>query len=196
MRKIIFFILLLTPGVMQAQHTWKPWGVSEAGLITGSNGLSGDLRLQGGMKYGGWLLGAGVAHDGYRMVSIPVYAQVRKMFGNKHIKPFLTGSFGINYETEQDGKTNMYLSLSSNITRIMAAPSYSYHAGSYADLGGGLAFRTHKKFGFNLSLGYSRKTVREEVNQLIYDGSGNAETVSNATRYVMNRYVFRIGMQL
>ncbi|MGB4772004.1 MAG: hypothetical protein WBP58_11115 [Chitinophagaceae bacterium] len=193
MKNIIFIILIFLPCMLHAQKSWKPWGVGEAGLLFGTYELSGDLRLQGGMKKGGWLLGAGAGTDGYRLRSIPVYAQVRKMMGNKNMKPFVMGSFGLNIDKVKDlNKGMMTFDIRGN---IMPMPAYQYSPGTYAELGAGLAFRTHKTFGWNLSFGYTRKTLQEEVSQNIYTGSGWEPTV-NKNKYMMNRYSFRIGMQL
>jgi hypothetical protein len=193
MKKIIFFALIILPCMLHAQKSWKPWGVSEAGLLFGTYELSGDLRLQGGVRKGSWLLGAGAGTDGYRLRSIPVYAQVRKMMGNKNMKPFVMGSFGVNFDNVKDYNWDMITFDARG--SIMPPPTYQYSPGSYAELGAGLAFRTHKKFGWNLSFGYTRKTLQEEVSQNIYTGSGWGPTV-NKNRYMMNRYALRIGMQL
>jgi hypothetical protein len=193
MKNIIFISLIFLPCMLHAQKSWKPWGVSEAGLLFGSYELSGDLRLQGGMKKGGWLLGAGAGTDGYRLRSIPVYAQVRKMMGNKNMKPFVMGSFGVNFDKVKNQDWDLItFDIRGN---IMPLPTYQYTPGTYAELGAGLAFRTHKKFGWNLSFGYTRKTLQEEVSQNIYTGSDWLPVV-NKNKYMMNRYALRIGMQL
>ena len=197
MKNIIFIAMLFLPCMLFAQQNWKPWGVGEAGLLFGTYELSGDLRLQGGMKKGGWLLGAGAGTDGYRLNSIPVYAQVRKMMGNKNMKPFVMGSFGANFAGKIDPPFED-LSFVTMLARpdLFVPPVSTYRTGTYVDFGAGLAFRTHKKFGFNLSLSYTRKTQVEDVTQSIFNGTGGIETTTNTNKYMMNRYAFRIGMQL
>jgi hypothetical protein len=197
MKNIIFIALIILPCMLQAQQSWKPWGVAEAGLLFGSYEGSGDLRLQGGMKKGSWLLGAGAGTDGYRLNSIPVYAQVRKMMGRKNMKPFVMGSFGANFA----GKINPPFEDLSFVTMLarpdlLVAPESTYRTGTYFDIGAGLAFRTHKKFGFNLSLSYTRKTQVEDVTQSIFNGTGGIEPATNSNKFMMNRYAVRIGMQL
>lgn len=197
MKNIIFIALIILPCTLHAQQSWKPWGVAEAGLLFGSYEASGDLRIQGGVKQGGWLLGVGAGTDGYKLNSIPVYAQVRKMMGNKNMKPFLMGSFGANFAGKNDPPFQD-LSFVTMLSRpdLFVAPESSYRTGSYLDLGAGLAFRTHKKFGFNLSLSYTRKTQVENVTQTVFNGTGGLETTTNTNKYMMNRYALRIGMQL
>lgn len=177
----------------QAQSKWKPWGIAEAGIIAGSYGPSGDLRLQGGLRTHGWLFGLGASYDGYKFQNLPVYAQARKMFGNKKIKPFVMASGGVNYEIQRDNPPSnvVYISV---MPGIWAPPVISYQPGYYADLGAGLAFRTHKKFGYNLSFSYTRKTLNEVSDSRTWSG-GVYEPVRNETKYIMNRYAFRIAMQ-
>jgi hypothetical protein len=197
MKNIIFITLIFLPCMLHAQKNWKPWGVAEAGLLFGSYEASGDLRLQGGMKKGSWLLGAGAAVDGYKFNSVPVYIQVRKLMGQKKAKPFFMGSFGANFA----GKNNPAFQDLSFLTllarpELVRAPETNYRMGSYLDLGAGIAFRTKKTFGFNLSLSYTRKTQLEDITQSIFNGTGGFSNTTNTTKYMMNRYSFRIGMQL
>jgi len=193
--RILLIIILLTPMIMQAQQKWKLWGVSEAGILTGSYGPSGDLRLQGGLEKKGWMFGAGAAYDGYRYETFPVYGQIRKMFGKKKMKPFLTSSFGANFETEDDNPYDNMVFASSN-SSIWAQPAYTYTPGIYAELGAGLAFRTHKTFGYNLSFTYTRKTLTEGNTYMIMNGDGAGETTTSSTKYLLNRWAFRIAMQI
>lgn len=190
----IILLLLLVPALSRAQRAGKWWGVAEAGIIAGSYGPSGDLRLQGGMKTNGWLMGLGAAYDGYKFESLPVYAQVRKMFGERRKKPFLMGSFGVNLD-QVKSFTDPDIVFFDVRNGIMQPPSYQYDPGIYAELGAGIAFRTHRKFGWNLSFSYTRKTMKETVDQMIYNGSGY-EPGTSINKYLMNRYAFRIGMQL
>jgi hypothetical protein len=190
MRKnVLLLAILLLPLIMNAQQKqWKPWGVAEAGLIVGSYGPSGDLRVQGGMKKGDWLFGLGAAHDGYKYQSIPVFVQARKMFGKKQIKPFVMGSAGANFEHVKDVYDDrVYIA-------IIAPPQYSYSTGLYGELAAGLAFRTHKTFGFNLSFGYTRKTMTENYSWTILNGSGTGENNFGSTKYLMNRWAFRLAI--
>lgn len=197
MKNIIFIALIILPCMLHAQQNWKPWAVGEAGLLFGTYELSGDLRVQGGMKKGGWLLGAGVGTDGYRLNSVPVYAQVRKILGTKNMKPFVMSSFGANFAGKIDPPFED-LSFVTMLARpdLFTPPVSNYSTGTYFDIGAGLAFRTNKKFGFNLSLSYTRKTQTEDITQSIYNGTGGIETVTNSNKYLMNRYALRIGMQL
>lgn len=194
MRKtLIIACVLLIPFIGIAQSkTWKPWAVAEAGLLVGSYGPSGDLRLQGGMKKGGWMFGAGFAHDGYKYESLPVYAQARKMFGQKRIKPFVMGSVGPNFEMVKEEPQNVIFF--SRNSSIWAAPEYNYAMGLYSELGAGLAFRTHKTFGFNISFSYTRKTLTETSTYTNYNNGGAGETNSDESKYLMNRWSFRLAI--
>lgn len=181
----LFFLALVQ--LSNAQSKWKPWGVTEAGFIVGSYGPSGDLRLQGGLKKNNWMFGAGAAYDGYRFETLPVYAQARKMFGNKKVRPFVMASAGVDFEIEEDNPA-------SDLVFIWAPPVVHYLPGYYADLGAGVAFRTHKRFGYNVSFSYSRKTLTETSTYQMWNGS-KFEQNTTETKYLMNRYAFRIAMQ-
>lgn len=194
MRKhFVFAFIVLIPFISNAQkNSWEPWAVAEAGLLTGSYGPSGDLRIQGGMKNSGWLLGIGAAYDGYKLESLPVYAQARKMFGRKHMKPFAMGSLGANFEMVKN--PNEGLIFFDRFSSILPAPTYKYSTGLYGELGAGLAFRTHKTFGFNLSFSYTHKSLTESFTRVIYNGGGAGETATENRKYLMNRWAVRVAI--
>jgi hypothetical protein len=194
MRKhlLIAFVVLIPFITKAQQHTWKPWAVAEAGLLAGSYGPSGDLRVQGGMQKGAWKFGVGAAHDGYKFETLPVYAQARKMFGKKHMKPFVLASLGANFEmVKEPAQDILFIDRLSSIWR---APDYSYSTGMYGELGAGLAFRTQKTFGFNISFSYTRKTLTESYAWTSYNGVGPGESNMDESKYLMNRWAFRLAI--
>jgi len=62
-------------------------------------------------------------------------------------------------------------------------------------LGGGLAFRENKKWGYTLSISYIRKTMSEEYNTTIWNGTGLENEVIN-NLYRMNRFSIRLGIRI
>ena len=91
------------------QNKWKAWGIPELGYISGTNGPSGDIRLQGGMQKNGWNIGLGTGVDYYRFTSFPIYAQGRKFIGKKKGKPFVLTSMGVNLPSVQTKQRNQPL---------------------------------------------------------------------------------------
>ncbi len=191
-RLILIPLVLLTAPAF-GQKTWKPWIVADGGPVWGGYEATGDVRLQGGMKINGWLIGAGASYDPYRFHTLPIYVQGRKMFGNGKSKPFILGSLGANIILEEDQNgTNV-------ITPFVAPwsqPNYQYTNGIYAEGGIGWAFRTTKKWGFNLSFSYTHKTNTEKYESRMWAGNNETETTTSENKYLMNRLSIRIGVSL
>jgi hypothetical protein len=166
--------------------------IADAGPVWGGYEVSGDVRLQGGMKMNGWLIGAGASYDPYRFRTLPIYAQGRKMFGRGKSKPFVLGSIGANIILEQDQN-------GTNIITPFSAPwpelNYRYTNGIYAEGGIGWAFRTTKKWGFNFSFSYTHKTNSEKYDARVWAGNNEMETTTSENKYLMNRLAFRVGIQ-
>lgn len=174
-----------------SQDKWKPWIIADAGPVWGSNGPSGDVRLQAGFRSKGWLLGIGGSYDPYRIRSVPIYVQARKMFTEKKIRPFVVGSIGANIEVAKDGDP---AEPSEAIWGRWAPPSYQYSNGMYAEGGLGAAFRANKRLGLNLSFSYVYKTNSETVFGYYWLG----QTITSSpveSKYLMNRLALRLGLQ-
>jgi hypothetical protein len=182
-------LIVCTPFFGQAQ--WKPWVVAEGGALWGGYEFTGDIRLQGGVKTNGWLIGAGAAYDPYRYKTMPVYVQGRKMFTQGRIKPFILASIGANLEMEKDQEQPVE---SAPVWGRWIPPAYQYSNGVYAEGGLGLAFRTKKRIGFNLSLSYTYKSMEETYNVNTWTGVANENTLVE-NKYMMNRLAFRVGFR-
>lgn len=192
MRSFLFasIIALLLSNTSYAQLEWKPWLVADGGPLWGGFEATGDIRLQGGIKTNGWHIGAGAAYDPYRFRTLPVYVQGRRLFGQGKSKPFVLGSIGANISLQEDQEN-------ANLTIWpWPLPTYQYSNGIYAEAGIGWAFRTTKKWGFNLSLSYTHKTNTETYNNTVWVGNNEIETATSENKYLMNRLALRIGIQL
>lgn len=187
--RVALIIVLFFSSTSYAQSVWKPWVVADGGPLWGGYEVTGDIRLQGGVKTNGWLIGAGTAYDPYRFRTLPVYIQGRRMFGQRKSKPFVVGSFGANiflHDKQEDANLTIW---------SWPVPDYQYSNGIYAEAGIGWAFRTTKKWGFNLSLSYTHKTNTETYNNTVWAGNSETESSINENKYLMNRLSLRIGMQ-
>ncbi|MFN5761269.1 MAG: hypothetical protein ACK44U_04250 [Sphingobacteriales bacterium] len=200
MRTVFLAILtLIVSSCAFAQNTtlppiksevWRPWVILEGGLVWGSYETNGDVRLQSGISKEGWKFGAGIGHDSYRYSSLPIYLQARKIFVSGKKRPFVLASAGYNFATEPDFSPDWWFDPRGGIT-----PVYKYGSGYYAELGGGLAFRENKKWGYTLSISYIRKTMSEEYNTTIWNGTGLENEVIN-NLYRMKRVSIRLGIRI
>lgn len=188
---IILFITYALPLTAQQSTAWHPWVIADGGAVWASYGPGGDLRLQGGLQGKGWQLGAGLALDEYRFHSMPLYAQTRKYFTKGKRRPFVLASAGFNLATEKDRtQTNWGWDVRGGSTTI-----YRYGSGVYAELGAGYAFRMLGKWGYQLSLSYTRKSMTESYNGSAWSGT-TAIPVVNQNIYRMNRLALRIGIRI
>lgn len=168
---------------------WSPWGVAEAGVVWGSYEANGDLRLQGGVSKNDWKYGVGLAKDVYRFSSVPIYLQVRRSFLRGKRRPFLLASAGYNLATESD-YTNPFMGI------WWGTPTtYQYTSGYYGELGAGYSFRSTKKWGYTLSFSYTRKTMSENYNTVLWNGT-DSETSETRNIFRMNRFAIRLGIRI
>ena len=96
-KKIITFTcyLLIFCQVIFAQKT-KFYLAPHAGLLNGNGNASGLLGLTTGIATLHWDFGIGASLDYYQFRSAPVFAEVKRMFGEKKNTPFLYANTGIN----------------------------------------------------------------------------------------------------
>lgn len=173
---------------LKKSGVWNPWGVAELGLLAGSHEGNGDLRLQGGVSKNNWQLGAGIAKDDYHFSSVPMYLQARRSFSTKKRRPFVLASLGYNFATEPDYTPN-WIGIGGG-----TSSTYQYSSGYYVEIGAGYAFRTHKKWGYNLSFSYTKKTMTEKYSGSVWNGAFTDNNTTENT-FLMNRYALRIGIR-
>jgi hypothetical protein len=198
-RKIVLsglmFMLVLGSFAQQKQGKW--WIVPELGLQAGSYEPSGDIRLNGGINYKGWLIGAGGGLDYYRFESYPIYVQTRKFIGNKRLKPFVFASAGINIPKETTvSKTSFWLENTLIINNLVAVQPtiYTYKPGAYGELGFGYALLNKKNRGLMMSFSYTQKNLSESYPNQISNGTiGGVEDSKEKQIYYMKRWCLRIG---
>ncbi|MCF8340506.1 MAG: hypothetical protein K9I82_05990 [Chitinophagaceae bacterium] len=197
-RKIVLtclmFMLVLGSYAQQKEGKW--WIVPELGLQAGSYEPSGDIRLNGGINYKGWLIGVGGGLDYYRFKSYPIYVQTRKFIGNKRLKPFVFASAGINIPEETSvSKTSFWLENTLIINNLVAfQPTiYTYKPGAYGELGFGYALLNKKNRGLMMSFSYTQKNLSELYPNQISNGTiGGVEDSKEKQIYYMKRWCLRI----
>lgn len=189
---LMFFISL---GSFAQQSGQKWWVIPEVGLQAGSYEPSGDLRMNGGVHYKGWLIGAGGGLDYYRFKSVPLYLQARKFIGNKRLRPFIIASAGINtpVETTVSKSNNSFWNTSIWNNTAVPPTIYTYSSGAYGELGLGYALINKKNRGLMLSLCYTQKNISESFPVQISDGTiGGIVNTTENKNYYMKRWCFRI----
>lgn len=197
-RKIVLtclmFMLVLGSYAQQKECKW--WIVPELGLQAGSYEPSGDIRLNGGINYKGWLIGVGGGLDYYRFKSYPIYVQTRKFIGNKRLKPFVFASAGINIPEETSvSKTSFWLENTLIINNLVAVQPtiYTYKPGAYGELGFGYALLNKKNRGLMMSFSYTQKNLSELYPNQISNGTiGGVEDSKEKQIYYMKRWCLRI----
>jgi len=102
MKKDIFITtgLLILGGMVSAQEKktfFKFSSINSIGFFKGQLPTTFTMQSINGIKYKTWFAGAGVGLDTYGYQSIPVFADIRKTFGNKPWQLFVYGDAGMNY---------------------------------------------------------------------------------------------------
>lgn len=184
-------MMLFEIGSFAQQKESKWWIVPELGLQAGSYEPSGDMRLNGGINYKGWLIGVGGGLDYYRFKSYPIYAQTRKFIGNKRLKPFVFASAGINFPKETSvSKINFGFW---NTLIAVQPVLYTYKPGAYGELGFGYALLSKKNRGLMMSFCYTQKNLSESRPIQISDGTiGGIVNSKEDQLYYMKRWCIRI----
>ncbi|MEO7043740.1 MAG: hypothetical protein ABI091_00430, partial [Ferruginibacter sp.] len=123
--------------------------------------------------------------------SAPLYAALKKMFGDKKEAPFLYANAGINIAWVLSNQHYGYPFWGSSVT-----PSH-FTNGHFIEAGTGVNMKNKKGKGFFLSLGYSSKTLKENWMENVWDPAKNESIISPHTnKYLLNRIVFKVGFQL
>jgi hypothetical protein len=172
---------------------WNPWVTAEVGAVWASYEPSTDYRLQGGVQRNNWMLGGGLGMDEYRFKSMPLYAQGRYYYGKGKRRPFALASLGYNFSMEPDRTETSWWGI-----RTINPPTptvYRYGSGYYGELGLGYAFRAQKKWGYQLSLSYTRKSMSENFNASTWNGNDYIQTESR-NLYRMNRLALRMAVRI
>jgi hypothetical protein len=198
MHNIKFLLILLFLGIrhstvsaQQIRSRWQFHSFNSVVLLEGQTGSAFQLQIVNGVQYKSWFAGAGVGLDFYRYRTIPLFADLRKEFGNTANKIFVYADLGRNFSWVTDKEKSLYV----------AGDQFSH--GMYADIGLGYKIAVGRSQAFLLSLGYSYKNLSESYANVYYYPAlpaftGNPELMeSGATRinYNLNRLIIKMGWQ-
>ncbi len=157
--------------------------INQVGLLTGAAGEGATVQSINGVRIGQWFTGIGAGIHYYGMRSIPLFADVRKSFGNKPNSPFVYADFGLNIPWETPAQ--------------LQGKGYepSKKKGGFYDAGIGYSLAGKKDRAVLISAGYSYKKM---INQSpmysigIWPGPPIYETFTNHFRTI----VIKLGIQL
>lgn len=127
--------------------------INQFGLLNGEAGSSYDVTSINGVAIGRWTSGVGVGIDGYVNRSIPVFAAIRREFGNRRNVPFVYADAGLNY------------TWLNQVQKEQKGLPYDTEPGLYAGGGVGVKMKTNSGFAVLMSAGYSYKQSKETVPQ-------------------------------
>jgi hypothetical protein len=187
-----YFLLLLAISISILSTAQKKTcnlnfhSVNSLSLLNGENEVSAGLQSVNGLQKGNWFAGVGVGLDYYIHLSVPLFADLRYEFGKKDDRFFAYADAGINFAWVKDQEYNGPIILDAP----MQVNSGKFHDGFYTDAGLGYMIRVKNAGGLVLSLGHSRKTLREDVT---YTDWQTQQPTTDIYRYKFNRIVVKVG---
>lgn len=174
-------LLLGSLNIAQAQEGKRSGfaSINTFNVMEGQGGTSFGLQSVNGWKYKTFFAGIGVGIDGYKVRSIPVFADIRKNIFQKPNTPFVYLEGGVNFPWTSD-ITDWY--------RI------EYKAGLFYE--GGLGYLLPVK-GADLvfSAGYSFKGYKEERSYTVWCVDGDCPDRQENWTYQLRRISVRAGLR-
>jgi hypothetical protein len=159
--------------------------VNSFALVNGDNAASAALQTVNGFSKGALFAGLGAGLDYYEYRTIPVFADLRYEFGKKRTKAFVYGDGGINFNWVQD-----YFYIEPSIWSASASNDFKH--GLYTDIGIGLSAGMKNGNAVILSLGYSRKTMKETIT---HQDWRTRLMQTDVNTYRFNRVIFKLGFR-
>lgn len=157
--------------------------VVQAGLVNGSNGISADVQAIAGFAFKPITVGLGAGIDYYRLRTVPLFASLKKDIGRVRKPAFIYGDVGYNLDWLTD----------KNRTEIMYNNTAKYSGGLYYDVGIGGRFSKKSLTGLILSAGYSRKVMKQNVDQTVCPFVGPCLANKEVFKYELGRIILRLG---
>ena len=151
------------------------------------------VGLTAGVANKQWVYGIGSSVDYYKLRSVPVYAEVKRQFGNKRNAPFLYANGGINIHWVLESQHQYHNNWGWGTT----LPTCDFSNGHFIEAGSGVNIRNKKGKGMFLSLGYSSKSLSEAWTEGIWDPLKNEIVMTDRSKkYLLNRVVFKVGLRV
>ena len=165
----------------------------QVGLLNGKQHASQTFGLTAGVATSQWVYGIGGSVDYYKFRSVPVFAEVKRMFGEKKNMPFVYANAGINMDwvLANQHQHPQYWGWGTPIEDC------NFSNGHFLEGGAGVNLKNKEGKGFILSLGYSSKTLSESWEENIWDPVESKLTPTlRSNKYALNRIVFKVGFRI
>ena len=166
----------------QKQATAKGWNfrsINTAGWLDGQSGAALQVLTINGLQHNTWFWGIGTGVDGYRLRSIPVFADVRKTIVGK---VFVYADAGLNWHWQKNGEVKQFYA------------DDKFKAGLYGEAGAGYALKLRGGVRLLLSGGYRLKKITETGNEFYDPGFPNTTPSSSKINYTLNSVVIKVGV--
>jgi hypothetical protein len=159
---------------------WKFHSLNQAGILRGQDVFALELQSVNGFERNGFFAGLGIGYDSYTFESIPLFADVRKYFGNSKHSFFVYLDGGVNFVSEKkENKPSL---------------TTGWRNGFYGDGGVGCRIRLSKGPDVLVSTGYSYKRVTKTTSATICPLVGPCYTDVHKYMYNLNRISVKIGL--
>ena len=186
MKQWIAVIILLTVGMeMKAQKKWQFHSQNYVGLLEGEVGSAFQFQTINGMQRGTWFAGLGTGLDWYMRRSVPLFLSINKDWKPSNRTFYFSLDGGTNFAWTKDGQNEGNGSIYSEYS-----PGFFWGAGI-----GYKAGLRNKKDAVLINIGYSYKTIKEEVVKSTYCINPPCPTYSDFYDYKTNRVSIRFGWQ-
>lgn len=131
-----------------------------------------------------WSVGVGAAMDIYQMVSVPIFVDIRKSFGNKSVIPFAYANAGLNINLHNAQYPKYQNELE----------TYQFKNSYYSALGIGIKRKISSSAHFLFSFGISAKQFKYHYNNPWFIGQENFNP-DYQYNFIFKRYSCKIGIE-
>lgn len=159
-------------------------------VLNGSEATSNSIHLNAGFANANnhFTINAGI--DNYRFRTVPLMLDYKHFFGNKQNKVFAYTSLGYAIPWLLEEQKRMYWTNWGGINNLA-----DYSSGLQYQFGIGYAILNKKQKGFLLNIGFNSKSLKEEIQQMVFNGSTSV-LMPYKTIYHLNRLSIGIGYTL
>jgi hypothetical protein len=183
-KRIITLLLLLSCSVAAlAQRAAVGFYVMpQEAMAFNSEDASGQVVLSAGASYKKIMFGVGSGIDWYGLRSVPVFAEGQFNFSGKLEHVFAYTKLGININKLTDKQ----------LAEQFEYTGTGFSRGMYTDFGLGYSLYNNHSRGLQFGLGYSVKTVKQNMSDIIYSSYPLSNQTGRSYTYTFHRYMLSV----